>query len=122
MKEIDTGDANLYMLDEHVVLVETREGVVLDIGKIRKFYAVIEQHLAGDYSLVINRRHKYALMRYEVYSEANQRDRLRAIAIVVHKKPAEQMASLEKPLSKKPFAMFKNVDDAIAWVRTMHQA
>ena len=120
-KQIDTGDAILSLLDEHVVLVETKPGVTLDKQKTDKFYEIVEKQMSGNYSLVINRKNDYRLMRFEVYNIANAHNRLRGIAIVTHKKVAGMMAELESPLSQKQFARFSNVDDAIAWARKLHQ-
>lgn len=118
--QIDTGNAILTLLDEHTILVETKEGVVLDKEATRAFYKAIECKMPGEYSLIINRKNKYKLMRFEVYNEANSHSRLRGIAIVTHKKIAGLMAELEGPLSQKPFGIFASVDEAIVWAKSLH--
>jgi len=118
--QIDTGYASLTVLDDHVILVETKEGMVLDKKTIGEFYEKIEREMPNDYSLVINRKNKYKLMRFEVYGEANTHSRLRGIAIVTHKKTTEVMARLEAPLCQKPFEVFNDVDRAIGWAKSLH--
>jgi hypothetical protein len=118
--QIDTGYAMVTIIDEQVVLVETKEGIVLDKKTIKEFYKTIEDKVTEEYSLVINRKHKYKLMRFEVYAEANSHPRLRGIAIVTHKKTSDIMAKIEAPLSQKPFETFNDVDQAIAWAKSLH--
>lgn len=121
VREFETEDMNLYLLDDHVVLVETKPGVTLDKTKTKRFYDLIETQLPGDYSLIINRKNDYRLMRVEVYGVANTHSRLRGVAIVVHRKLAGAMAEIEAPLCQKQFAKFANVDDAVAWARSLHR-
>jgi hypothetical protein len=118
--QIDTGYAIVTILDEHVILVETKEGMVMDKNVTKNFYETIEREMPGQYSLVINRKHAYKLMRFEVYGEANSHTRLNGIAIVTHKTTAGIMAKIEEPLSKKPFETFTDVDQAIAWAKSLH--
>lgn len=120
--QINTDSSLITLLDDHVVLIETNEGLILDKTAVRRLYEKIEQLLSGDYSLVINRRNKYKLMRIEVYKEANAHDRLRGIAIVTHQKVAGMMAGMEAPLSQKPFSTFTDIDDAIAWAKSLHSS
>lgn len=121
MKQVDTGDAQLSLIDDRVVIVETKAGVMLDRNKTRQFYEIVEQLVPGDYSLVINRKHDYRLMRFEVYSIANSHERLKGIALVVPKKTADRMAELEAPLCQKPFAKFGSLEEAVNWAQDLHR-
>ena len=121
-KSLSSGDAQIQILNDYIALVETHAGVMLDTTKIRKFYDLIENQFKGDYSLIIDRKNKYQLMRFEVYKEANRHDRLKGIAIVTRSTAEKKMAEIERPLSEKPFSTFDNLDSAIAWVETLHQS
>lgn len=118
--QIDTGYATVTIIDDHVVVVETKDGIVVDKNLTKQLYETIGSKVPGEYSLVINRKHNYKLMRFEVYSEANAHDRLRGIAIVTHKTTAGIMAKIEAPLSQKPFETFDDVEQAIAWAKSLH--
>jgi len=43
------------------------------------------------------------------------------LAIVAAKGSAIKMAEIEAPLCQKPFATFSNINDAVAWLETLHQ-
>lgn len=116
----DVGNAIVTVIDEHIVVFEADPETVIDKNAAQSFYDEIERHVNGDYSLVINRKNKYQLLRFEVFDIINSRDRLKGLAIVAAKDSAKKMAAIEAPLSKKPFATFSSVDEAIAWLRTFH--
>ena len=95
--------------------------VVIDKDMAQSFYDGIEEHVDGNYSLIINRKNKYQLLRFEVFHVINSRVRLQGLAIVAPKESAQKMAQIEAPLCQKPFATFCSVDDAIAWLKTLQQ-
>lgn len=121
MKTIDLGNAKICLIDDHIVLFEATAGVVIDKDAAQSFYDGIEAHVDGNYSLIINRKNKYQLLRFEVFQLINSRTRLQSIAIVAPKDSAQKMAQIEAPLCQKPFATFCSVDDAVAWLKTFHQ-
>jgi hypothetical protein len=121
MKTIDLGNAKIYLVDDHIVLFEANADVVIDKDVAQSFYDGIEAHVAGSYSLIINRKNKYQLLRFEVFHLINSRVRLQSLAIVAPKDSAQKMAQIEAPLCQKPFATFSSVDDAVAWLKTFHQ-
>jgi len=121
MKTIDLGNAKICLIDDHIVLFEANADVVIDKDVAQSFYDGIEKHVDGNYSLVINRKNKYQLLRFEVFHVINSRARLQGLAIVAPKESAQKMAKIEAPLCQKPFATFSSVDEAIAWLKTLHQ-
>ena len=118
METIDLPGATIAMIDDDILLFEAKANTVVDKVAARKFYDEIDRHLDGDYSLIINRRHKYQLLRFEVFNVINSQSRLKAIAIVAERYAAQKMTEIEAPLCEKPFAAFTNIEDAIAWVRS----
>lgn len=121
MKTINLGHAKICLIDDHIVLFEANPDVVIGREEAQAFYDKIEQHVDGNYSLIINRRNKYQLLRFEVFKVINSRVRLQGLAIVASKDSAQKMAKIEAPLCEKPFATFCSVDDAVDWLKTLHQ-
>ena len=120
MKTIDLGKAQISLIDEYIILFEANPDTVIDQQAAMNFYDEIEKHVSGNYSLIIHRKNKYQLLRMEVFNVINNRKRLIGIAIVTPKSIAQKMADIEAPLSKKPFSTFSNIDDATAWLNTLH--
>lgn len=120
MENIDFGAAQVTLIDECIVLFEANPDLVVDKKTATEFYNVINQHVKGNYSLLIHRKHKYQLLRMEVFNVINSQERLVGIAIVAPGNTAKKMAEIEAPLSQKPFATFNNIDDAVVWLKTLH--
>lgn len=120
MKNIDLGTARITLIDECIVLFEADPDLVIDKRAATDFYNTINQHVTGNYSLIIHRKHKYQLLRMEVFNVINSQERLIGMAIVAPQNTAKKMADIEAPLSQKPFATFSNIDDAIVWLKTLH--
>jgi len=113
MKTISLGNANISFIDENIVLFEAAAEAIIDKKAVQYFYNEIEQHVDGNYSLVINRKNKYQLLRIEVFNVINNQSRLMGLAIVAAKDSARKMAEIEISLCQKPFAIFSNINDAV---------
>ena len=122
MQTIDLPGATVSMIDNNILVFEAKANTVVDKIAARNFYEEIERHVDGDYSLIINRKNRYQLLRFEVFGVINSQTRLRAIAIVADRHAAQKMIELEAPLCEKPFAAFSNIDDALGWVRSLNLA
>ena len=59
------------MIDEDILLFEAKTNTVVDKIAAQKFYDEIENHIAKDYSLIIDRRHRYQLLRFEIFVVIN---------------------------------------------------
>jgi hypothetical protein len=118
--QLDLGHAILTVLDEHVVLVETKAGVTRDRHMTRQLYEEVEQMLPGEYSLVVNRKNEYVMWCVETYDETNGRERLRGIAIVTYQAINALMIEYEAKLCQKPFKNFNRVDEAVSWAKSLH--
>lgn len=119
MREIDADYARIFLHEERVVLVETKAGVVVEGGMVKKALDLIEQQITSNYCVIIDRKNEYKLMRFEIYNEVNDRSKLKGIAIVTHSKAADMLTDLEAPLCKKEFAKFDSLDQAISWGKTL---
>lgn len=120
MKTIELEKTKLVFIDDQIVITETKRDVLIDHATVKQAYDIIEEELSGNYTLIIDRRNKYRLMRFEVAKEDEQRDRLKGIAVVTYNNTALQMAKMDKHASKKPFAIFDQLDEAIAWAKDQH--
>lgn len=121
MKTLDFPGATISMIDDDILLFEAKENTVVDKISARKFYDEIEKSVDGDYSLIINRKNRYQLLRFEVFSVINSQERLKAIAIVADGHAAQKMIEIEAPLCEKPFAAFTCIEEALVWLRTLHR-
>ena len=101
MKAINLGNAKIYLIDDHIVLFEANPDVVIDKDMAESFYEAIEGHVNGNYSLVINRKNKYQLFRFEVFHLINSRVRLQSLAIVAPKDSAQKMAQIPVHIRRK---------------------
>lgn len=120
MEIIDLGKAKISLINKDIILFEANPDTVIDQQTAINFYDEIEKHTSGNYSLIIHRKNKYQLLRMEVFNVINNRKRLTGIAIVTPKNIAKKMADMEAPLSEKPFSTFSSIDDATAWLKTLH--
>ncbi len=120
MESIDLGTAKITLIDECIVLFEANPNIVIDKRAATDFYDLINKRVRGKYSIIINRKNKYKMLRMEVFSVINIQDRLVGIAIVAPKDTAKKMAAIEATLSQKPFAIFCNIGDAIVWLKNLH--
>ena len=119
VREIDADYARLFFGDERIVVVETKEGVVVEGVMVKKALELIERHLGAGFVAIIDRRHHYKLMRLEIYGEVNACDSLLGLAIVTHSTAADMLTDLEIPLSRKPIAKFRSLEEAMDWARAL---
>ena len=119
--QIDAEYALLTFCDKNVVVVETKPGIIVEGTMVKKAICMIEEKVDGDFSVVIDRKNDYKLMRFEIYNETNACIRLKGVAIVTHSKASEMLSDLEAPLCRKQFAKFHSVEEAIAWAKSLHE-
>lgn len=118
---IEQPHSMLHLIDGCVVLVENKHGVTINGEVTRQLCNLLEQHLAGNYSWVINRREDYAVALVEAYQELNSREKLKRVAVVSYRKLTEAIAGIEKSLCQKDFCVFSDVAEAIAWADSIHK-
>lgn len=105
----------MHLIDDRVVLVEYRHGVMVNREVTRQTCDLLEQQLPGDYSWVINRTEDYTIALVETYGELNTRDRLKRIAVVSYRKLTDAIVVIEKELCQKELSVFNSVEAALAW-------
>ena len=120
MKTIELEKTKLVFFDDQIVIVEPKKDATIDHTVVKQAYDIIEENLTGNYTLIIERKNKYKLIRFEAAKEDEQRDRLKGIAVVAFNNIALQMAELDKRISKKPFVIFTQLENAIAWAKNQH--
>ena len=121
METLDLPGATVSLIDDGIFLFEAKENTVVDKVAARNYYDEIEKHADGDYSLIVNRKNRYQLLRFEVFGVINSQSRLKAVAIVADRHATQKMIELDAPLCEKPFAAFTNIEDAVDWVRSLEQ-
>jgi hypothetical protein len=121
MKEINVGNARISLIEDNIVLFEADPNIVIDKKTAQTFYQEIEKHVSNNYNIIIHRKHKYQLLRMEVFDVINNQERLLAMAIVAPREVAKKMADMEAPLCEKPFATFTSIEDAVAWIKNQSE-
>ena len=115
-------NANINLIDGNIVLFEADPDIVVDKTKAQNFYQEIERHIQGEYSIIIHRKHRYQLLRMEVFKVINNQERLLAMAIVAPQDLRKKMADIEAPLCKKPFATFSDIESAVTWIQSLNKS
>lgn len=115
IKYIDQGHAEVFVFD-HFIIKQIREGVVID----EEHKDELAIYLAANFkdkniAYISNRVASYAVNPL-IYKEVEKIPNLVAIAIVTHDKKMSDNASYEKQFYNKPYGIFDNLVDAIAWV------
>ena len=119
MKHIDTDFIHLDILDSKVALLEAVEGVEIDNEKSKNIIKFVENEMSGNFGFNIDRKSDYSIAPIEVYTNLNQCDRLKAIAIVMHNKTNFLTSNYEKRFYNNQIKIFVNVSDAHEWVTSV---
>lgn len=120
MKTIELEKTNIVFFDEKIVIIEPKKNAIIDRAVVKQVYDIIEENLTGNYNLIIDRKNKHKSIRFESAKEDEQRDRLKGIAVVACNNTVLQMAELDKRISRKPFVIFTQLENAIAWAKNQH--
>ena len=100
MKSIETDFIHVSILDEKTVLVEAVDGVDIDDKKSQYGCALIDKEMSGDYGMIIDRKTDHSIVPIDVYRNLNGLQKLKAIAIVLHKKRNFLPIEMEQKLFK----------------------
>ncbi|MDH5473802.1 MAG: hypothetical protein OEY61_13205 [Gammaproteobacteria bacterium] len=118
MKYIETDFIHISILDDRTVLVEAIEGVEINHEKSRQANELIESNMPGDYGMIIDRKSDYSIVPHDVYNILNSLAKLKAIAIVVHKKNFLPI-STEKKLFRGKLEAFSSIQQAHEWIASI---
>jgi hypothetical protein len=119
MKHINTDFIHISFIDNKTALLEAVEGVEIDKTKSKNIIKLIEKELSGNFGFVIDRKSDYSIAPIEVYTNLNQCNRLKAVAIVVHNKTNFLPSDYEKRFYKGEIKIFEDVSDAHAWITSV---
>lgn len=117
MKDIDTPTSRISVVEDNVVLIRAREGVIIDGEQSRHANKLIADAVPGNYGIIIDRKEDYSIVPAEVYEILNSMDRLKAIAIVTHRDSSFTFALVEKPFYHGHFKVFSDMEEARAWIK-----
>jgi len=119
METLNIGNANISLVDNDIVIFEADPEIVIDKIKAQNFYKEIERNVQGEYSIIIHRKHRYQLLRMEVFDVINSQERLLAMSVVAPQESRKKMAIIEAPLCKKPFEVFADIESAVTWIHSL---
>lgn len=114
---VDTGFSRISFLDQNIAMIEIQDGIEVDAKMAKSVYEAIDASLDGDYSVIFNRNHSYSIIPKDVYQVMNNRDRLKAVAIVTYNTISKTVAESESIFCKRSFNRFSAVCDAEQWIR-----
>jgi len=83
---------------------------------VANIHEFIAKRLKCDYGIIVDRQADYSLLPVPVFQFLNAWAPLTAIAIVAHRPMSKTIAQIDKGLSRKPLAIFDNIDDAQLWL------
>ena len=119
MKHIDTDFIHINIHDNKAVILEAVEGVKIDKKKSEDIIKLVENEMPGNFGFIIDRKSDYSIAPIEVYTNLNQCDRLKAIAIVVHDKTNFLPLDYEKRFYKGEIKVFEDIRDAHEWIASV---
>jgi len=98
IKQLDTDFVHISILDAKTVLIKTMEGVEIDLKKSKYANELIASEMPGNYGMIIDREADYSIVPVDVYNVLNSSKKLKAIAVVVHRKNSAFPISVEQAL------------------------
>lgn len=111
-KNFDFG--NLYLHENYVIAV-MHQGITV-LPEYNKYLVEIADTYYKDtpFVYITHRKHSYAVDP-SVYFETSKIENLRAFAVVSQKEIDARTVPVEKIFFKKPFQLFDDLEEAIAW-------
>ena len=104
-------------LDRHCVIATAKHGVNIDGAKVAQAVAMIEQHLPGDYALILDRKEDYSIMPVEVYQFFSRIERLKAVVIVSYNEKKQLPKDMEQKIFGKKIECFSDIESAHHWLK-----
>ena len=114
---IDNEFSRISFLDRDVALIEVKDGVEIDADMAKSVHDSIDAELKGDYGVIFNRNTSYSIVPKDVYQVLNNKNRLKAVAIVTYSKLSSAVAELEGIYYQGSFNRFGAIADAQKWVQ-----
>ena len=117
MRQIEIPTSIIKFPNDHVAIIESKEGAVIDKEATEKIIQSIEEELKKDYILVVNRIHEYSLQLPDVYAILNQHNPIKGLCIVLHREITKKLTELDKALYEGPFLMTQDLEEALNWAK-----
>lgn len=115
----ETDNALLHIVDEKVALLEVKRGKTIDARQVRQCLDLMERFVNSKYSVVINKDVNNAFQYQSLYEVVEERSLLSKIALFWSKLGTD-FKEYGTEICKKKLLVFKNMDDAISWARTIN--
>jgi len=117
VNEIVTETVVAEKIADNIVLVVAKEGVEINAINAIQSNHIIEEAMGCNYGMIIDRKNDYSIDPVNVYQLLNTIERLKVIALVLHKKSSMSLVSTEEHLFKGPLKAFTDLDAAIEWTK-----
>ncbi|WP_051209950.1 hypothetical protein [Gelidibacter mesophilus] len=111
-------DCEVFVFDEYIIN-QVREGVVIEPHHNDFLNDIVHKHFSGKKMAYISNRVKSYGVNPLIYPEAEKVPNLIAIAIIPKTALMRRNAEYEQGFYKKPYGIFNNLSDAIAWVHEL---
>ena len=114
-KIVDEEIAYLEMYDDFVIS-SIKDGITFDVEELNWFVMILDKYYPNKkFGYISNRIYDYSLNPTTYFTSAMY-EKLNAMAIVCYSEIAKKTALFEKNFSKKPFEVFKDMEEAKNWV------
>ncbi len=118
-KVIETDILTATFHSDTVVTVRGKPHVHIDREKSAHSNQLIQDLMPGNYGMIIDREEDYSITPVEVFEILNNIEKLKAIAIVVHRNSSAKATNIDKLFSKIPLEVFFSVAEAKNWLDQM---
>lgn len=118
IKYYDFEFCEVFVFDEFLIN-QVREGVVIEPHHNDHLNAVVQEHFSGKNMIYVSNRVKSYSVNPLIYVEVERIPNVLAIAIIPKTALMRRNAEYEQGFYDKPYEIFDNLSEAIAWVHTI---
>lgn len=111
-------DGELFVFDEFIIN-QIKEGVIIQPEHNEILNDIIQRHFTGKDLVYISNRVKSYSVNPLIYPETEKIPNLIAIALIPKTKLMRKNAEYEREFFDKPYEIFDNLSNAIAWANTI---
>ncbi|MGI1679742.1 MAG: hypothetical protein K6L75_13460 [Cellvibrionaceae bacterium] len=115
-KVIESALMTTAFISDSIVLVRAKPEVNINRDQAAHANKLIEDSMPSDYGMIIDREADYSIMPVEVFDVLNKIEKLKAIAIVVHRDRSAKAANIDKLLFKGHLKVFFSLLEANEWL------
>ena len=114
----DIGYAEIFIFDRFYIK-QIREGAIIAKKETTRFKTIIKNHFKGKNMVYISNRTTSYSVNPLAYKEASKIKNLAGIAIIIANESMRAAVEYEKEFYDGPYAIFKNLSNAINWANTI---